>query len=52
MRQLIWFVVATGLCVTGWAWAREQAMLKHSDDVKIEQMQEESCPPSTTSGNG
>ncbi len=52
IRITLLAVIAT-LVLSGWAWAREQEMLNHPHDVKMEEMQSTSCDPSSTpSGAG
>ncbi len=46
----ITLLVAIGSIVfAGWAWAREQEMLKHAVNVEMQEMQDASCDPSSTS---
>jgi hypothetical protein len=50
MKRLFLLAVIGCLTLGGWAFARQQEMLNHSDDVRMEKMQNASCPPSSNPG--
>ena len=52
MHRIILLVVMAALMWGGWAWAREQQMLNHNADVHMQQMQDASCGPSSSSSGG
>jgi len=50
MKRLFLLAVIGGFTLGGWAFARQQELLNHSNDVRMEKMQDASCPPSSSSG--
>jgi len=50
MKRLILLAVIGGLTLGGWAFARQQELINHPDDVRMEKMQNASCPPSSNPG--
>jgi hypothetical protein len=53
MMRIVLLMAIGALISGGWVWARGQEMLDHSGDVKMEEMQSASCPPSSNpQGNG
>ena len=49
MIRITLLVVIATLVLGGWAWAREQEMLNHPKDVKMQEMEDPSCDPSSSS---
>ena len=47
MIRITLLVVIGALVLSGWARAREQEMLNHPHDVKMQQMEDSSCDPSS-----
>jgi hypothetical protein len=46
-------IVTTALLITGWASARQQELLNHSQDVQIQEMEDAYCTTtSSSSGAG
>ena len=52
MKQIILLTIIGTLTAGGWAWARQQEMLNHTDDVNMQAMQNASCDPSSSSSGG
>lgn len=50
MKRLFLLAVIGGLTLGGWAFARQQELLNHSNNVHMEKMQDASCPPSSSPG--
>jgi hypothetical protein len=42
-------IVTTALLIAGWASARQQELLNHSQDVQMQEMQSTSCSASSSS---
>jgi hypothetical protein len=52
MIRTMLLVLIGALVAGGWAWAREQEMLNHNADVKIQLMESSSCDPSSNPSGG
>jgi outer membrane lipopolysaccharide assembly protein LptE/RlpB len=50
MKRIFLLAVIGGLTLCGWAFAQQQEMLNHGNDVHMEKMQYASCQPSSSSG--
>jgi hypothetical protein len=49
MIRITLLVIIGALVISGWAWAREQETLNHPRDVQMQQMEDASCDPSSSS---
>ena len=52
MKRIVLLAVMGCLTLGGWAWAQQQELLNHSEDIHMEQMQAGSCPPSSNPSGG
>lgn len=52
MIRIVLLVLAAALMWGGWAWAREQEMLNHGATVRLQEMQDASCDPSSNPSGG
>jgi hypothetical protein len=48
MKQIILLSIIGTLTAGGWAWARQQEMLDHPGQIRLQEMQDASCPPSSS----
>ncbi len=51
IRAALLIVIGAILCV-GWAWAREQETLNHPASVRMQEMEQAQCTPSSNPPGG
>jgi len=52
MNRTTLLIIIGALVLGGWAWAREQEMLNHATNAKVQEMEDASCNPSSDQGAG
>ncbi len=52
MNRITLLIIIGTLVVGGWAWAREQELLNHAANARLQEMEDASCDPSSDNGAG